>query len=190
MRRPNRKGVLKVAVFLIAGLLMCASCDDGEKTVDKATGSENIKQRPAMEKDVGKTDDQQAYQYHEIARNGAYVAYEDGIVRDTATDLEWVAGPDKDTNWEEAKWWVNGLKIGGGGWRMPTMDELESLHIQGTGERNMTPLLKTTGWWIWSSETEGPKKVWYFDFYSRIRDWTTGDFSNTARAFAVRPRSE
>ena len=62
------------------------------------------------------------------------MAYDNGIVRDTATGLEWVAGPDKDTPWEEAKTWVESLNIGEG-WRMPKMGELEGLYKQGSGER-------------------------------------------------------
>ena len=73
-----------------------------------------------------------------------------GIVKDPNTGLEWMAGPDRDTNWYEAKSWVQSL---GSGWRMPTLDELAGLYKKGAGPRNMTPLLKTTGWWVWSGET-------------------------------------
>jgi hypothetical protein len=51
----------------------------------------------------------------EVARDGVYVAYANGIVKDTKTGLEWVVGPDKDTNWEEAKSWVQNLNLDGGG---------------------------------------------------------------------------
>ena len=34
----------------------------------------------------------------EVGRDGVYVAYANGIVRDTKTGLEWKAGPDKHTN--------------------------------------------------------------------------------------------
>ena len=67
-----------------------------------------------------------------------------GIVKDTHTGLEWIAGPDRDTNWNEARSWVQSLNLDGGGWRMPTMDELESLYKKGKGDRNMTPLLSIT----------------------------------------------
>jgi len=85
-------------------------------------------------------------------------------VKDTRTGLEWVAGPDRDTNWNEARSWVQSLDLDGGGWRMPTMDELEGLYKKGAGSRNMTPLLETTGWWVWSGETKGSSVAWPFGF--------------------------
>ena len=78
-----------------------------------------------------------------IAKDDQYVSYENGIVYDEKTNIEWVAGPDKDMNWDEAKAWVESLPVEGGGWRMPTKDELKSLYKKGAGERNMTPLLKS-----------------------------------------------
>ena len=44
-----------------------------------------------------------------------------GIVTDTKTGLEWKVGPDKDTNWDQARAWVRNLKLDGGSWRMPTL---------------------------------------------------------------------
>jgi hypothetical protein len=126
----------------------------------------------------------------EIGRDGVYVAYANGIVKDTRTGLEWVAGPDKDTNWDEAKSWVEGLNLGGGGWRMPTMDELEGVYKNGAGSRNMTPLLKTSGWWVWSGETKGSSNAWLFDFLDGSRYWIVRNFSYGRRAFAVRSRSD
>ena len=65
-----------------------------------------------------------------IKPDDQYVAYANGIVKDTNTGLEWKAGPDKDTNWGEARSWVQSL---GGDWRMPTLDELEGLYKKGMG---------------------------------------------------------
>jgi serine/threonine protein kinase len=63
----------------------------------------------------------------EVKKDGHYIKYEPGIVKDTKTGLEWYIGPDKDTNWNEAKSWVRNLKVGGGGWRMPTIKQLTGL---------------------------------------------------------------
>jgi len=126
----------------------------------------------------------------EIGRDGVYVAYANGIVRDTNTGLEWKVGPDKGTTWNEAKSWVQSLNLDGGGWRMPTVDELEGLYKKGKGSRNVTPLLKTTGWWVWSGETKGSVFARVFDFTYGISTWYTSYFSNPIRAFAVRSRSD
>jgi hypothetical protein len=113
--------------------------------------------------------------------------YADGVVKDTKTGLEWVAGPDGNMTWLQARDWVRGLSIDGGGWRMPTVKELEGLYQKGRGKRNMTPLLKTTGWRVWSGKTMGSPLDWYFDFYlgPRILDFRV---STSPRAFAVRSR--
>ncbi len=125
-----------------------------------------------------------------INRDGIYVAYANGIVKDTKTGLEWKAGPDKNTNWDQARSWVQSLNLDGGGWRMPTMDELENLYKKGAGERNMTPLLKTTGWWVWSGETKGSSGAWSFGFDFGYRRWPDRDYSRYGRGFAVRSRSD
>jgi len=125
----------------------------------------------------------------EVDRDGVYVVNANGIVKDTKTGLEWKVGPDQDTTWSQARSWVQSLNLDGSGWRMPTMDELEGLYRKGAGSRNMTPLLKTTGWWVWSGETKGSSVARGFGFGYGVRGW--GD-RNTygVRAFAVRSRSD
>ena len=128
---------------------------------------------------------------NEIKRDGIYVAYGNGIVKDTKTGLEWKVGPDKDTNWYEARSWVRNLNIEGGGWRLPTKNELEGLHNFGAGRLNMTPLLKTTGRCVWSAveeETKWVSDAWKFCFDTGegLMYWK----SSGERAFAVRSSDE
>ncbi|NVM22642.1 MAG: DUF1566 domain-containing protein, partial [Desulfobacterales bacterium] len=123
------------------------------------------------------------------SRDGTLIAYATGVVRDTKTGLEWYAGPDKNTNWNEAKSWVENLTVDGGGWRMPTRKELRSLYEKVAGTRNMTPLLKTTGWWVWSGETKGSSSAWFFYFRNGFENWSYRSTSyDGLRAFAVRSR--
>jgi hypothetical protein len=123
-----------------------------------------------------------------VAKDDHYVSYENGIVCDEKINIEWVAGPDKFVTWDEAKAWVESLSVGGGGWRMPTKEELKSLYKKGAGERNMTPLLKTTGWRVWSNETEGESAAWYFSFYDGDYTWGPRESEGNPRVFAVRSR--
>ena len=123
-----------------------------------------------------------------IKRDGQFIAYDNGIVKDTKTGLEWYAGPDKDTSWYTAKNWVENLTVAGGGWRMPTRYDFRSLFNKGAGERNMTPLLKTTGWWIWSDETRGSSSAWIFIFNVGDGEWVNLELSDDKRGFAVRSR--
>ena len=97
-------------------------------------------------------------------------------------------GPDKDTNWHEAKSWVESLSIGG--WRMPTTYELKSLYRKGIGDRNMTPLLNTTGLQVWSGDTEDSYYAWKFNFYIGRKSCLLTYKKDSTRAFAVRSRSD
>lgn len=123
-----------------------------------------------------------------IGRDGSIIKYATGVVYDRKTDLEWVAGSDKNTTWYEAKSWVENLNVAGGRWRMPTRAELKTLYKKGVGTRNMTPLLKTTGWWVWSGETKSSSSAWGFNFFG-YDYWPSRDTSYYAgRGFAVRYR--
>jgi len=120
-------------------------------------------------------------------RDGRFIRYPNGVVKDTKTGLEWVAGPDSNMTWYQARDWVQSLSIAGGGWRMPTRDELGGLYQKGKGDRNMTPLLKITGWLVWSRERKGSPSSLYFDFDFSPRIWESR-LSNYSRAFGVRSR--
>ncbi|MBT8365429.1 MAG: DUF1566 domain-containing protein [Deltaproteobacteria bacterium] len=125
----------------------------------------------------------------EIGRDRHYIAFASGVVRDTKTGLEWVAGPDKATNFDEAKRYVEHLTVAGGGWRLPAKEELEALYEKGKGSQNMTPLLKTTGLYVWSGESEDPSTAWGFSFLSGSGVWIgRGESDFFIRAFAVRSR--
>jgi len=98
---------------------------------------------------------------------------------------------------------------------MPTKDEVKSLYKAGAGNCNMTPLLKATAWWVWSSETknsplettglgalfnnakralfsssEGSSYAWIFYFSGGYGYWLDRSTSDNLRAFAVRSRSD
>lgn len=126
-----------------------------------------------------------------IKSDGIYVAYANGIVKDTKTGLEWFAGPDKNMDWNEAKAWVENLNIDGGGWRMPTLDELEGIQEKDRGDYKITALLINTTseyLWVWSGETKDSLKAWLFPFGELTggRGTSDRDKSDNKRAFAVR----
>jgi hypothetical protein len=124
----------------------------------------------------------------EIARDGRFIAYANGIVLDTKVGLEWYVGPDRDTNWYEAKRWVESLSVAGGGWRMPTIKELKTLYQEGVGTHNMTTLLKTTGGYVWSGATQkGSSSAQGVLFDSTDEHWGFPSVFDK-RGFAVRSR--
>ncbi|UCD30893.1 MAG: DUF1566 domain-containing protein [Desulfobacterales bacterium] len=123
-----------------------------------------------------------------VPQEGHFIKHPSGVVHDKKTGLEWYAGPDRATNWNEAKEWVENLNVAGGSWRMPTREELRTLYKNGAGVRNMTPLLKTTGWGVWSGETRDSSSAWGFDFSQGLERWFSQDISYNERGFAVRSR--
>jgi len=124
-----------------------------------------------------------------IGRDGNYGKYASGVVKDTRTGLEWVVGPARNMTWDEASAWVQGLNVAGGGWRMPTTEELKTLYDKSKRENPpyITQLLKTTGWWVWSGETKGSSSASGFLFFDGRRYWDDRG-SDGNRAFAVRSR--
>ncbi|MBW1754066.1 MAG: DUF1566 domain-containing protein [Deltaproteobacteria bacterium] len=124
-----------------------------------------------------------------IDKGRRFIAHNNGVVYDKETGLEWYVGPDRDTTWYKAESWVKNLTVDGGGWRMPTKKELKSLYNKGAGQRNMTPLLKTTGWWVWSGEIKGSSSAWGFYFsYGSEYLYSRDSYYYGERGFAVRFR--
>jgi caspase domain-containing protein/uncharacterized protein DUF1566 len=121
-------------------------------------------------------------------RDGNFIAYATGVVYDKDTGLEWYTGPDRDTNWYDAKRWIDNLTIDGGGWRMPTRKELRTLYKKEKGYRNMTPVLNTSGWWVWSGGNKDSSSAWGFSFFYGFEKWGNHSFSKRSRGFAVRSR--
>ena len=120
-----------------------------------------------------------------------FVRHGTSVVLDNLTGLEWVAGPDKDTTWDEARTWVQSLNLDGGGWRMSTTDELEGFQKKSMGFYNITSLLKATSGqhlWVWSGETKGSSNAWIFNFDNGARYWRSRNSSLYNRVFAVRSR--
>ncbi len=99
-----------------------------------------------------------------IARDGSFIAYSNGVVEDTKTGLEWIAGPDKDTSYYEARNWVRNLRIDGGKWRMPTNEELKTLYGKNGKISGITPLLKTTATHIWRAQQNEDQSLYLFGY--------------------------
>ena len=66
----------------------------------------------------------------EISRDGRFIAYDNGTVKDTEKGLMWAAKDNgKDINWKDAKRYCENYRGGGyTDWRMPTLDELAGLY--------------------------------------------------------------
>ncbi|MFZ2959284.1 MAG: fibronectin type III domain-containing protein [Candidatus Ozemobacteraceae bacterium] len=122
----------------------------------------------------------------------------DGVITDNSTDgLQWFKAPypsiypSKYYTWYNAKDWAEGLAVGGGGWKMPTMKQLRPLY----------PEAYPTGFfpfWTWSADIKNPtddpatsyddSTAWYFSTSSGNEDWCIRDGNSYRNTVAVRSR--
>jgi hypothetical protein len=116
-----------------------------------------------------------------------FTVSEDGVIADSQTRLEWIVGPDSDTNYPDAEQWVANCNVAGGNWRKPTQKELATLYQKGIGDRNMDPAFRTTGWLVWA-EPHGSSTAWHFHFDSGRGIWVGRGRSSGTRVFGVRSR--
>lgn len=118
-----------------------------------------------------------------------FKVYDDDVILDKMTNLEWYVGQDRDMSWDEAKKWIDSLTVAGGGWRMPTLNELRGLYQSGKGTRN---IFKTSGFGVWSCEVrEDPAGsavagAWTFSLTDHFNMWVPLNRGYGDRAFAVR----
>lgn len=104
-----------------------------------------------------------------------FTAYSNYVVKDSRTGLEWYCRHDpqfKGINSASASEWAKNLSVDGGGWRMPSLEELYGLYGAGSYNQgrkfglendwtgNRSPLLYTLesdhsclNMWVWSGDT-------------------------------------
>ena len=125
-----------------------------------------------------------------VAVDRHLVKYDNDVVYDRESALEWYAGPDRAMDWRDAINWVSRLNADGGGWRMPTRRELRTIHHVGDGINNITLLLYTSGYWIWAGQTEKSSSRWLFSFSYGGEGWIGLPPADGGRALAVRIRTK
>jgi hypothetical protein len=129
----------------------------------------------------------------ETGRDGRFIAYNNGTVMDTKTNLMWAAQDNgSSVNWIDAKAYCSNYSGGGyTDWRMPTQDELTGLYDEAKDYKSscgwvlhLTNLIRLTCGFIWASETSGSGAA-SFDFFSgsRAGDHKPGGYD---RALPVR----
>jgi hypothetical protein len=129
-----------------------------------------------------------------MARDGRYIAYDNGTVLDTWTNLMWAAHDNgSNISWVNAKSYCENYRGGGyTDWRMPTQDELVRLYDAGKtytsncgSAVHLTELIHLTCIWVWASDTRGSAAAG-FTFYGGRRDWSPQSGDYFARALPVR----
>ena len=113
----------------------------------------------------------------------------DGVITDSETNLQWLPGPDRDTNYDQAEQWIAAQTVAGGNWRMPTTEELKALRNESLAKSyNISPLFGATYYrWVWAGARDA-LSAWPFNFENGYENWLRRDTSSNGRVFAVRPR--
>jgi hypothetical protein len=133
----------------------------------------------------------------EKASDGRFIAYDNGTVLDTKTNLMWAANDNgSNISWANAKSYCENYRGGGyTDWRMPTLDELEELYDASksrpaacytrNGIHVATELIDITCFCPWTSETSGSEAS-YFSFSYGKRNWNNQSGDSISRALPVR----
>ena len=124
--------------------------------------------------------------------DGRYEVSSEGVITDTTTNLQWYVGPDRDTTWDQAAAWVKKLSVSGGGWRLPTPDELKGIYEKNKGNKAHIDAVfwnENTYLWVWSNKTKGSSSAWGFFFLGGHGGWLNRSGSYGHRGFAVRSGS-
>jgi hypothetical protein len=143
----------------------------------------------------------------EIARDGRFIAYDNGTVLDTSTNLMWAAKDNgADIQWFKAKSYCENYRGGGyTDWRMPTQDELAALYDADKTSKNpvtegcgggyhLTELIHLTCGYLWSSEVVeylsstriGGRQGASISFSMGNRNWSVTSIDGYHRALPVR----
>ncbi len=127
----------------------------------------------------------------EIARDGHFIAYDNGTVKDTKTGLMWAAKDNgEDINWQDAKRYCENYRGGGyNDWRMPTLDELKGTYDKNKENRYdihvTNKLIDISACCPWALETRGSLAA-RFNFYYGLWNWACQSGSLFTRALPVR----
>jgi TolB-like protein len=130
----------------------------------------------------------------ETARDGRFIAYDNGTVQDISTNLMWAANDNgNNINWADAKSYCENYRGGGyKDWRMPTQSELARLYVRAKNYKsdcghtvNSPELILLTCIGVWASETRGSDAA-YFNFSIGNRDWYRQSVDGIFRALPVR----
>ena len=116
---------------------------------------------------------------------------DDGVVTDSETNLQWLLGPDKQVNYNQAEQWVAwaAANVAGGGWQMPTREQLKTLYDPAYRySGHISPVFNVThDRWVWA-EPCNSSSAWYFYFDTGNDICRPRNYSiDNLRVFAVRP---
>ncbi|MBY6239942.1 DUF1566 domain-containing protein [Methylosinus sp. Sm6] len=139
----------------------------------------------------------------DVELHDRFVTQSCGYISDMETDLDWIIGPNVNMAWNEARDWVGAQAKSkcGGNWRLPTVDQLESLYDQrqtaGQGYQlngksfpaHIDPAFSAIGGgsWVWTKEEKDDNLAVSFNFNRGIPvSYSKLNTEYSTRAFGVR----
>jgi len=116
---------------------------------------------------------------------------ENGVIYDSQLGLEWAPSDGQVLNHYQAEGYARDLSLAGGGWRLPTREELKSLYDK-TKPGNVDPVFGVGDKWVWTSELWNeasiPGAVGFYFYDGEVKGGDRDNISrqNNRRALAVR----
>ncbi len=98
-----------------------------------------------------------------------------GVIEDPRTGLEWAPVPMPTVNYEMALAYARSLGLAGGGWRLPTIDELEGLYETGQGGCGLDSAFGDRYPNAWAANVKHQPDLQVFDFLQGRVDTRPGD---------------
>lgn len=124
----------------------------------------------------------------ETDRDGRFIAYENGTVLDSKSNLMWAAKGNKNSlDWEGAKSYCDNYRGGGYmDWRMPTKDELAGLYEPGRTMRWKVTTLIDVPDDCWANETRSNEAA-HFAFINGGQGWHHQNILSVGSAMGALP---
>ena len=126
--------------------------------------------------------------YYQAGEARSYTRYSMGIVKDNVTGLEWQDDVDSvSSNWDEAQSYCHNLTLAGGQWRLPTIEELETLvdDVQHPSvESNLFEHITSSRYWSSTLYADDNSSAWSIQF--GIGTWAYGNKGNNLFVRCVR----
>ena len=116
--------------------------------------------------------------------------FKDGVIDDAEYGLQWVPAPDQLMDHYQAEEYVRNLSLAGGGWRLPTIEEMMNLY-DNSEPGGAYSEFHVSGRWVWSSKAvvNNPSTWWLFRFGNGLEGCLLRRNSNSNfRVLAVRSR--
>jgi hypothetical protein len=122
------------------------------------------------------------------AAEGKRFSLKDGVIHDAKFGLQWAPAPNRPMNHYQAEEYARNLRLAGGGWRLPTVLELNSLYDKST-PGGADPMFNVSDYLVWTSYLDGASSAGFIFFNNGSDGLAARDtLLDYIRVLAVRSR--